>query len=122
MKKRAGLFIVAILALLVIGTGFWMSNQYSEEGYVHLANDNEVWVFMLTPEEIEGETQNEINDMMEERASNSQGVFVDVPFFNRVTGTDFETGEKVRVYYDSAGIQTGPGRIDSTNLILKIDG
>lgn len=120
MKKKITLII---FMLIIIGTMSWLS-QKNSEGYVFGTIDSEddtsLWVIELQPTDIEGKTQVEINEILEEKASESRGTFYKVPLINRITKKSFVKGDKVKIYWRGSVIQTAPGKVNKTNFIKKI--
>lgn len=109
-----------IFCLIIIGTTFWMTNQSKSEGYVFSSDESEIWVIKIGDEDIKGKNQAEIKNILEDKASVSQGSFYRIPLFNQVANTNFKQGDKVKIYWYGEVIQTAPGRIVKTSLITKI--
>lgn len=119
MKKRY-IILLALIAILLIGGVVWFQSQNVTEGYVYSARDSDLWIMELDAQEVEGKTKEEIVSLLEEISSESGGAFYDIPLVNRITGTDFEEGDKVKVYWSGWVMQSKPGKIKDTALIWKI--
>lgn len=98
-----------------------MFNQEVTEGYVFSSLESGMWVIELTPEETDGKNQEEILELLNEKADESDGAFYDLPFLNRISGTAYEEGKKVKIYWTGVVLQSAPAQIKDTLLILKAD-
>lgn len=119
MLKKRYIVLLAIIAILSIGTFLWFQSQNVDEGYVYATREADLWIIELGPKEVEGKTEEEILLLLEEISSESGGAFYDIPLVNRITGTNFEEGDKVKVYWSGMVFQTQPAKIKDTTLIWK---
>ncbi|GKW46908.1 DUF3221 domain-containing protein [Planococcus sp. NCCP-2050] len=114
--------ILSIIILLVIGIGFtiWFNTQESMEGYVYSTEDSSLWVIELGDEEInKGDS---IPDLLKAKASESEGVVFEEPLLNRVTGSsNFQEGDKVKIYWSGGAFQSAPSLVENTFFINKVD-
>lgn len=119
--RKIIIFITFIL--VIFGAILWL-NQKSNEGYVfstiNSKDDLSLWVIELEPTEVNGKTQVEINEILEEKASASRGTFYRVPVINNITKKSFAKGDKVKIYWRGSVTQTSPSKVNKTTFIKKI--
>lgn len=121
LKKRY-IFLTAIIVISSIGIFLWFQSQNVDEGYVYATRESDLWIIIeLDSKEVEGKTEEEILLLLEEISSEPGGAFYDIPLANQIIGTDFEKGDKVKVYWSGTVLQTRPGKIKGTSLIRKIE-
>jgi hypothetical protein len=117
MKKVSVITVLLILIVYII----CVFNQSVSEGYVYSSrDDSKVWVIELSKTEIHGKTKEQILDLIETKATESRGIFYDVPLINKALNTSFEKGQKVKIYWTGVVMQSAPGKIKDTFLIMKI--
>lgn len=118
MKKRY-IVLLTLIVIFLIGGVVWFQSQNVDEGYVYMARDSDLWIMELDAQEVEGKSKEEIVLLLEEISSESGGAFYDIPLVNRITGADFEEGDKVKVYWSGWVMQSQPAKIKDTVLIWK---
>lgn len=119
IKKLA--IIILFLVLLLIPATFWFNAQNTDEGYVYTTVDTELWIIELNEEDVKGKNSEELLQLLEIKASESQGGFYNIPLINDVVNSDYKSGNKVKIYWNGIVHQTLPPRIDGTNLIIKTE-
>jgi hypothetical protein len=112
--------VIAVLFIFIVSI-IWFFNQSVSEGYVFSIDDSSVWVIEISNTEIEGKTKDEIFDILETKASESSGAFYNVPLINNALNTKFEKGKRVKIYWTGVVMQSAPGQVKDTLLIMKIN-
>lgn len=132
--------ITAILLLILLVFIIWFISLRSTTGYVYqemelnpygdLRTEN-IWVVELEPDETEGKTKDEIIEAVQEQADTSRflnegstdnrspGTIYRIPLINRQIGTEFQIGDKVKIYWRGSVMESLPAKIDGTVLIIK---
>lgn len=90
------------------------------EGYVYEMKDDELFIIYLDESDVDDLDEAELNQLLIEGASNSQGDYFKIPFTNELIGTDFTKGDKVRIYWDGGMFLSSPGKADGVSLIIKL--
>ena len=133
--KKAVLAIVVFLTLIFL---FIYSQQVVDTGYVvevlpaEAGSDREApeepRIYLISLEELapgaaDGKSREELVALLRERVEQQVGVgnIYDIPWPNRLIGTEFEVGDRVKIYYDGRMAASAPGQVDGTKLILKMD-
>lgn len=111
-----GAFILVVLILSI-----WFFNQHVTEGYIYSKDDSRIWVIELSDSETKENDRDEIMAVLKEKSSKQAGDFYDVPFVNKVLNTNFDNGQKVRIYWTGNVYASAPGQIEGTLLIVKIN-
>lgn len=114
MKKAVFGVVILLFIILII----WFFNQRVSEGYILSVDDSRIWVLPMSDTEVEGKTEAEIISILEAKSSKSPGTFYDISLINKVLNTDFEEGQKVRIYWTGYALESAPGQIKGTLLIL----
>lgn len=120
--RKAGLIAAVFFGVIIIGIAVWFFNQEVDEGYVFAEADSSVWVVELASDDVDDKSQAEIIELIQEKADNSRGTVYDVPWMNRVAGTEFEKGDQVKIYWRGGMVfQSAPAQIKDTTLLIKVD-
>ncbi|MCH4828157.1 hypothetical protein [Planococcus halocryophilus] len=132
--------ISAILLLILLVFIIWFISLRSTTGYVYQEMElnpygdlhtKNIWVVELEPDETEGKTKAEIIEAVQEQADTSRfldegstdngspGTIYRIPLINRQIDTKFQIGDKVKIYWRGAVMESLPGQIDGTVLVIK---
>lgn len=121
MKKNKMFLSLVTLFLLILAIFLiWFTNLHVSEGYVYENEDSEVYVIDLEDSIANDMDAAELERELAVRASVESGNFVEIPFLNELIGTDFNKGDKVRIYWDGMLMPSAPGIIDGASLIVKL--
>ncbi len=96
MKKIRRLLVFSI----IVGIIYWFVHSKVDHGYVASASDGSVYVVELDNKMAHGRTKEEIAAIVNSEAYKMEGTYYYMPFINKILRTNFEPGEKVRVYWD----------------------
>lgn len=132
--------IFAILLLILLVFIIWFISLRSTTGFFYQEMElnpygdlytKNIWVVELEPDKTEGKTKVEIIEAVQEQADTSRfldegstdirspGTIYRIPLINRQIGTEFQIGDKVKIYWRGSVMESLPSQIDGTVLIIK---
>ncbi|WP_088006865.1 hypothetical protein [Indiicoccus explosivorum] len=121
MRKRMALWAFGLLAVLLL---FSWQIQTTDIGYVveveSARTDAENGATFVISRDLIGGGPEKLAAPLD-RELFHRGTYYTIPWLNRLTGTEFETGDLVKVYYTGNMAASAPGQVDGTNLILKLE-
>lgn len=118
--KKVGFVVLFLFFIIGIGTTIWFLNQEIDEGYVYAGEESSIWIVEIEPEKMTGKSQAEIIEVLDEEADPYEDAIYDIPMLNRLIGTEFEEGDKVKIYWGGGPVfQSAPALIKDTSLMIK---
>lgn len=132
--------ISAILFLILLVAIIWFISLRTTTGYVYQEMEGNpygdvqtenIWVVELEPDQTKGKSKAEIIEVVQKQANSSlfmddesteyrsPGTIYRIPLINQQIGTEFKIGDKVKIYWRGAVMESLPGRIDGTILVIK---
>ncbi|WP_285880448.1 DUF3221 domain-containing protein [Domibacillus indicus] len=97
----------------------WFFDQRVSEGYVLSAEGSRVLVIPMSDTDVEEKTEKEIIAALEDKDIQSQGTYYDIPLINRTFDTNFQKGQKVKVYWTGYTLESAPAQVKDTLLMIK---
>lgn len=101
----------------------WYVFQRVDNGYIadirELEGGERLLIIELEEDQAANKTKNEIVRLLEEKAAQGEGTYFSVPRLNERFNTEFEKGDHVKVFWRGTVMESAPGQIDGTNLIIN---
>ncbi|MEM1505278.1 DUF3221 domain-containing protein [Domibacillus sp. 8LH] len=114
--KKAVVGAAALLSIILI---IWIFNQRVSEGYVLSAEGSRVLVIPMSDIDVEGKTEKDLIAALEDKGIQSEGTYYDIPLINKTFDTEFQKGQKVKVYWTGYALESAPAQIKDTLLMIK---
>lgn len=101
----------------------WYVFQRVDDGYIAKVAVSEegssLLIIGLDEVQTAGKTKEEMNRLLEVKSSQAAGAYYEIPWINKLLNTEFEEGDKVKVFWRGTVMESAPGQVDGTNLIVN---
>lgn len=119
MKK----LIFGFISVSLIMGLCWYVFQRVDDGYIAKFAVSEegsnLLVIELDEEQTAGKTKKELNRLLKVKSSQAAGTYYEIPWINNLLHTEFEKGDKVKIFWRGTVMESAPGKVDGTNLIFN---
>lgn len=119
MKKT----VFGFLALFLIIVICWYLFQRVDDGYIAgtaaLEEESSLLIIELDEKQTAGKTKEEINQILHVQSTKARGTYYKIPWINKLLDTEFKVGDKVKIFWRGTVMESAPGQIDGTNLIIN---
>ena len=119
MKKWVLTGFAFILIIGLCGYLYQRVNEGYVAGAVGAEEELSLLVINLEPEEVEGKPREELVELLDEKAGQASGTYYAVPWMNKLLGTTFEKGDRVKIFWTGTVMESQPGQVPGTNYIIN---